>query len=220
MSRLPGWSYTGADIHGFMTAAEVVDFLQGYAEASSAPVVEDSAVVRLEGSDDGFDVVTTSDHWRAANVVIGTGWCDQPAVPAVARQLDPTIAQITPSAYRNPGSVPDGGVLVVGASATGVQLADELAHAGRRVVLAVGSHTRVPRRYRGMDIFWWLERLGSLDRTVDDCADPAAARHEPSLQLVGRADHRNARPRRPSGAGRPAGRTADRHRRPPGPLRR
>ena len=191
MSRLPGWSYTGADIHGFMNAAEVAGFLQGYAEASSAPVVADSAVVHVEGSDDGFDLVTTSDHWRAGNVVIGTGWCDQPAVPAVARQLDPTIAQITPSAYRNPGSVPDGGVLVVGASATGVQLADELAHAGRPVVLAVGSHTRVPRRYRGMDIFWWLERLGSLDRTVDDLADPAAARHEPSLQLVGRADHRN-----------------------------
>src|SRR5215204_3944254 len=105
MSRLPGWSYTGPDIHGFMTAAEVVEFFEGYAEASSAPVVEDSAVVHLEGSDDGFDVVTTSDHWRAANVVIGTGWCDQPAVPSVARQLDPTIAQITPSAYRNPGSV-------------------------------------------------------------------------------------------------------------------
>ena len=82
-------------------------------------------------------------------------------------------------------------MLVVGASATGVQLADELAHAGRRVVLAVGSHTRVPRRYRGMDIFWWLERIGSLDRTIDELPDPAAARHEPSLQLVGRPDHRN-----------------------------
>jgi putative flavoprotein involved in K+ transport len=191
MSRLPGWTYAGPDIHGFMSAAEVVDFFQGYAAASSAPVVEDSAVSRLARTSEGFDVLTSSDHWRAANVVIATGWCDRPAVPSLAARLDPSIVQVTPSAYRNPASVPDGGVLVVGASATGVQLADELAGAGRRVVLAVGSHTRLPRRYRGMDIFWWLDRVGALDRTVDDVADPVAARHEPSLQLVGRPDHRN-----------------------------
>ena len=94
-----------------------------------------------------------------------------------------------PSRYRNPRGLPDGGVLVVGASATGVQLADELAAAGRPVVLAVGRHSRLPRRYRGMDIFWWLERIGSLDRTIDEMADPASARREPSLQLVGRPDH-------------------------------
>jgi putative flavoprotein involved in K+ transport len=189
MSRLPGWSYTGPDIHGYMTAAEVATFFQGYADATSAPVIEDSAVVRLTAGDDGFDVTTTSDRWLAVNVVVATGWCDQPAVPAMASELNPTIAQIAPSAYRNPGSLPDGGVLVVGASATGVQLADELARAGRHVVVAVGSHTRLPRRYRGMDIFWWLERIGSLDRTIDELPDPHAARHEPSLQLVGRPDH-------------------------------
>jgi putative flavoprotein involved in K+ transport len=77
----------------------------------------------------------------------------------------------------------------VGASASGVQLADELARAGREVVVAVGHHSRVPRSYRGMDIFWWLERLGSLDRTIDEMPDPAACRHEPSLQLAGRPDH-------------------------------
>jgi putative flavoprotein involved in K+ transport len=174
-----------------MTAAEVASFFQGYADATSAPVIEDSPVTRLAVSDDGFDLVTTSDRWRAANVVVATGWSDQPAVPAMADQLDPTIAQLTPSAYRNPGSLPDGGVVIVGASATGVQLADELARAGRPVVVAVGSHTRLPRRYRGMDIFWWLERIGSLDRTIDELPDQHAARHEPSLQLVGRPDHRN-----------------------------
>ena len=81
-------------------------------------------------------------------------------------------------------------MLVVGASATGVQLAEELRAAGRHVVLAVGRHSRVPRRYRGMDIFWWLERIGALDRTIDEMPDQVAARHEPSLQLVGRPDHR------------------------------
>jgi putative flavoprotein involved in K+ transport len=191
MSRLPGWSYKGPDIHGFMNAAEVVEFFQRYAETSAAPVVEGSAVVRVDGRDDGFDVLTTNDHWRSSNVVIATGWCDQPAVPTGASQLDRSVAQLDPSTYRHPGSMPDGGVLVVGASASGVQLADELARAGRPVVLAVGNHARLPRRYRGMDIFWWLDRLGTLDRTIDEVPDPVAARHEPSVQLVGRPDHRD-----------------------------
>ena len=134
-------------------------------------------------------MTTTDQTWHAAHVVMATGWCDQPAVPALAAALDPAITQVVPSRYRNPRGLPDGGVLVVGASATGVQLADELAATGRPVVLAVGRHSRMPRRYRGMDIFWWLERIGSLDRTIDEMADPASARREPSLQLVGRPDH-------------------------------
>ena len=141
--------------------------------------------------DGGFAVRTSSGHWRAANVVIATGWCDRPAVPSMAgpaRSL--ALVQLTPGTYRNPASLPSGGVLVVGASASGVQLADELSRAGRDVVLAVGRHSRLPRTYRGMDIFWWLERIGTLDRTIDDVADPSAARQEPSLQLAGRPDHR------------------------------
>jgi putative flavoprotein involved in K+ transport len=190
MSRLPGWSYRGADPHGYMTATETAAFLQGYAVASSAPVIEESAVVRLHHHIDGFDVVTTNAHWRATNVVIATGWSDEPAVPTMASRLKSSIAQVVPSSYRHPGSLPDGGVLIVGASATGVQLAEELAGAGRDVVLAVGNHTRVPRLYRGMDIFWWLERIGSLDRTIDELPDEVV-RREPSLQLVGQPDHRN-----------------------------
>jgi putative flavoprotein involved in K+ transport len=194
MTHLPGWSYTGPDPHGYMTAGEVVRFFEAYAATADAPVHGDSAVVGLRhgGTDDGtaFTVETTADSWRCRNVVVATGWCDRPAVPAMASGLDAGIAQVSPSRYRNPGSLPDGGVLVVGASATGVQLADELATAGRHVVLAVGSHSRLPRSYRGMDIFWWLQRIGSLDRTIDDVPDPVAARTEPSLQLVGRPGHR------------------------------
>jgi putative flavoprotein involved in K+ transport len=190
MSRLPGWSYAGRDPHGFMTAGEVVSYFEGYARASAAPVEEDSDVEHLYAAVDGFDVVTGRGHWRATNVVIATGWCERPAVPAIARQLDPAVIQVAPAAYRNPEALPAGGVLIVGASASGVQLADELAHVGREVVLAVGGHSRVPRRYRGMDIYWWLERIGSLDRTIDELPDSAAARREPSLQLAGRPDHR------------------------------
>ena len=93
---------------------------------------------------------------------------------------------LTANHYRNPGQLAPGGVLVVGASASGVQIADELARAGREVVLAVGRHTRLPRSYRGLDVFWWLEATGRLARTIDDVPDPVAARRETSLQLVGR----------------------------------
>jgi putative flavoprotein involved in K+ transport len=190
MSRLPGWSYKGPDPHGFMTAAQVVSYLQGYADASNAPVEEESAVERVELDGDRFDIISSDQTWRAGNVVVATGWCDRPAVPAMAFQLDPELTQVVPAAYRRPADLPDGGVLVVGASATGVQLADELAAAGRDVVLAVGNHSRLPREYRGMDILWWLERMGTFDRTIDQVSDPVTARREPSFQLVGRPDHR------------------------------
>jgi putative flavoprotein involved in K+ transport len=190
MSRLPEWSYMGPDPNGYMTAAEVTAYLQAYAIASRAPVVEDSAVTRLAQADDGgFHVETSFTRWAATNVVIATGWCDQPAVPTVARRLGPTVMSVTATSYRNPSALPGGAVLVVGASATGVQLADELARSGRDVIIAVGRHTRLPRRYRGMDIFWWLDRIGSLDRTIDELPDPASAVREPSAQLVGRPDH-------------------------------
>jgi putative flavoprotein involved in K+ transport len=191
MTRLPGWSYDGADPDGFMTAGEVVAFFAGYARSSDAPIEEGTTVESLRFADDHFQVATNSETWRATNVVIATGWCDRPAIPAMAEHLSPDRQQVAPSAYRNPASLPDGGVLVVGASSTGVQLADELRAAGREVVLAVGRHSRLPRRYRGMDIYWWLERIGTLDRTITELPDPVHARHEPSLQLVGRDDGRS-----------------------------
>ena len=189
MSRLPGWSYAGADPHGFMTAGEVVSYFDRYAQASAAPVEDDSEVEHLGLADDGFVVVTPRGRWCAVNVVLATGWCDRAAVPVAARGLHRSIRQVTPGGYTNPSALAAGGVLVVGASATGVQLAWELAQSGREVVLAVGRHSRVPRSYRGMDIFWWLERIGSLDRTIDEMPDAGAARREPSLQLAGRPDH-------------------------------
>ena len=98
------------------------------------------------------------------------------------------VEVLTASSYRNPDTFPPGGVLVVGASASGVQIADELSRAGREVAIAVGRHTRMPRRYRGMDSFWWLEATGRLARTIDQMPDIAAARRENSLQLIGRAE--------------------------------
>jgi putative flavoprotein involved in K+ transport len=183
LSRLPGHEYSGPDPTGFMTAAEVAGYLRTY--AAGAPVVEGAEVVSVRDCDTGYRVVTDADSWSARAVVVATGWCALPRVPAVA--LDTRVEQLTPATYRNPAALPDGGVLVVGASASGVQLADELVGAGRRVVLAVGRHSRVPRSYRGLDIMWWLDAMGVLDRRLDERRDPA----EPSLQLVGRSDGRD-----------------------------
>ena len=191
MSRLPGWRYDGYDPDGYMTATEVVGYLDRYARSFGAPVEAETTVVRVELDRDRFLVATDRATWCAAHLVVATGYCDRPHVPVMATRLSRAVHQTTPSAFRDPNSLPDGGVLVVGAAASGAQLADELARSGRNVVLAVGRHTRLPRCYRGVDICWWLERLGVLDKTIDEMPDPERARREPSLQLVGRPDKAN-----------------------------
>lgn len=190
MTRLPGRHYAGAEPDGYMSTADFASELRGYARSFDAPVVSGVAVERLLVGHERLDVVTPAGDWRARNVIIATGWCDLPTRPSAAAGVHPSIRSISSSEYRNPASLPAGGVLIVGASATGVQLADELRRDGRRVVLAVGSHLRLPRRYRGADIMAWLDRAGSLDRHIDDMPDPVAATREPSLQLVGSAEPR------------------------------
>ena len=189
-SRLPGYAYAGPEPDGFMTAGEFVSYLSGYARSFAAPVRSGTLVTRVERGATRFAVHTNRGVWNAGNVVIATGYHSQPKVPGLAAGLEPGIAQQTAAGYRSPSGLPAGGVLVVGASSSGVQIAYDLARAGRRVVLAVGRHTRLPRRYRDRDILWWLERIGALDRTLDDCPDPDLARTEPSLQLAGTPDAR------------------------------
>jgi putative flavoprotein involved in K+ transport len=123
----------------------------------------------------------------ARNVVIATGHCDVPWVPPIASGLADDLHQVVPSDYRNPGQLPTGNVLVVGASATGAQLAEELAAAGRQVTLAVGRHTRLPRTYRGRDILWWIDTMGGFMAP----ADPADEAKSPAPQLVGAPDNRS-----------------------------
>jgi putative flavoprotein involved in K+ transport len=178
-----------------MTAGEFVGYLCDYARSFDAPVSAHTLVTRVEQASCGFVVHTgragsfgDGAAWAARCVVIATGYHNRATIPEIALKLAPDIAQLTPAGYRSPSSLPDGGVLVVGGSASGVQIAHELVRAGRRVVLAVGSHTRLPRRYRGQDILWWLDRIGSLNRTIDDVPDPASAISEPSLQIAGTAD--------------------------------
>ncbi len=189
-SRLPGYAYRGADPDGYRTMPETVAFLEGYAKAIAAPVRSHTRVISVRRAGDGYAVRTERGEWLARAVVLASGACNLAQVPALARELPRDVASITPMRYRNPAQLEDGGVLVVGASATGVQLADELQRSGRQTTLAVGEHIRVPRRYRGRDIQWWMDRAGILDQRYDETDDIERARHVPSLQLAGHADGR------------------------------
>jgi putative flavoprotein involved in K+ transport len=191
LSRLPGYRYAGPDPEGFMTAGAVAAYLRSYAATFAAPVVAGADVLSVRASGGGYAVHSTAGSWTARAVVVATGWCDRPVVPGFAAALDRRIEQLTAATFRHPGALPDGRVLVVGASATGSQLADELARAGREVVLAVGSHTRMPRRHRGRDIMWWLDAMGLFDRRFDQHPPSTGVRAEPSMQLVGSADGRD-----------------------------
>jgi putative flavoprotein involved in K+ transport len=189
MTRLPGFKYDGDDPDGFMSVADLTALFDRYAALSRAPIVGDTSVIRVVQTGERFRVITDRGGWSADSVVIATGYCDLPAVPATSLGLSASIAQLAPSNYRRPAQLPPGGVLIVGASATGVQLADEIQQSGRQVTLAVGRHLRLPRRYRGRDILWWLDRLGVLDTPVEAVHAIEVSRHQPSLQLVGRTDH-------------------------------
>jgi putative flavoprotein involved in K+ transport len=158
MSRLPGGGYAGAEPDGFMTMPEVVDLLASYARSFDAPVETGTTVAAVHRAGDGYLVRTDRGELASRNVVVATGACQKPQVPGFARHAHPGLTQLAAADYR--GQLPDGGVLVVGASASGVQLAWELRAAGREVLLAVGRHTRLPRTYRGRDIHRWLDRLG------------------------------------------------------------
>jgi len=190
-SRLPGFAYDGDDPDGFMKAAEVARFLERYAAVIRAPIERPTTVTRVAPSGDGFSVRTDRGDWCARTVVIATGDCDVPVVPKMAGHLPAAIHQLVPSAYRRPSQLPDGGVLVVGASSSGIQIADELHAGGRAVTIAAGHHTRVPRQYRGRDIMWWLDRAGFMDEPAERVHDIDQSRRQPSLQLVGHPDHRS-----------------------------
>jgi putative flavoprotein involved in K+ transport len=134
---------------------------------------------------DGYLVETDAGSWLAGDVVVATGDSAVPRLPAAADAVPPGQTSLHAASYRRPGRLPPGGVLVVGAGPTGQQLALELARAGRRVTIAVGRHAWLPRRYRGRDIWAWLDRLGDFEVTIDDVADPDAARRTPSVAVTG-----------------------------------
>jgi putative flavoprotein involved in K+ transport len=186
LSRLPGFTYDGDDPDGYMTAGEVVGLIDRYATDGAVPVHTQTTVRSLHATGDGgYAVETDHGSWSADAVVLASGACNVASVPALREALPPEITSLTAMDYKNPGQVPEGGVLVVGASASGIQIADELLRHGHAVSVAVGEHVRVPRRYRGADILWWMESAGVLDERDTEMDDLVRARSLPSMQLAG-----------------------------------
>jgi putative flavoprotein involved in K+ transport len=187
MSRLPGFEYRGDDPDGYMTVDEVVDFVSGYATQLAAPIIARTTVTRVTPSAAGYRVSTTRGDWLCRTVVAATGAFNVPVIPKLAEGVPAGVSQLTAKDYRNPAQLDDGAALVVGASATGLQLAQEIRQSGRRVTLAVGEHVRMPRVYRGRDVQWWMLNSGILDQRIEDLDDPQRGRRLPSPQLVGTA---------------------------------
>jgi putative flavoprotein involved in K+ transport len=189
--RLPGHGYAGSDPDGFMTMPEVVDFLDGYAREVSAPVHAYTTVTSVRRTNGVYEVATDQGAWECPTVVLATGAFNLPHLPDCAVAVPSWITTLTPMQYGNPSQLPEGGVLVVGASATGVQIADEIQRSGRPVTLAVGEHVRAPRVYRGRDVHWWMQAAGVLDERYDEVDDIVRARRLPSMQLMGTPERLN-----------------------------
>ena len=184
-SRLPGLRYEGADPNGFMTAGEVVDFISRFASVARAPVRTQTTVTSVTRAAEGYHVATSNGPIACRSLVIASGACNQPSVPSVRQAIPASVHQFTAFDYRNPGQLPQGRTLVVGASATGVQLAAEIQRSGRPTTLAVGEHVRLPRTYRGRDVLWWMDVSGVWNQRYDTIDDLSRARGLPSPQLVG-----------------------------------
>lgn len=165
--RLPGYRYGGDDPDGFAHYSEISRIIDAYATAQAVPVREGCAVVSLDRGADGFLLTTADGEVGARRVVVATGPFQRPMIPAIAADLPASLFQTDPTRYRCPDDLPDGAVLIVGSGASGCQIADELHHAGRTVYLSVSRHRRVPRRCRGRDVYWWLDKLGRFTQTID-----------------------------------------------------
>ncbi len=190
MRRLPGSGYTGGDPDGFSTKDETIEFLGRYQKQIDAPLLPGVTVKGVRAADPGFEVVTDQGPWECEAVVAATGGMTEPRVPELSSALPPGIRQLNALEYRNPGQIDEGEVLVVGAAASGTQIAHELQVAGRQVTIAVGGHVRLPRTYRGRDIYWWMNEIGRLEERWDEVDDIGRARLVPSPQLTGTDDRR------------------------------
>ena len=184
-SRLPGYRYEGTEPDGYMSMGEVVEFISRFAIVSAAPVRSHTTVTSVRQTDAGYHIATTTGDLQCRTLVLASGACNVPSVPPVRQAVPASVPCVTAFDYRNPNSLPEGGVLVVGASATGVQLADEIHRSGRPVTLSVGEHVRLPRTYRGRDVLWWMDASGVWNQRYDEIDDLTRARSLPSPQLVG-----------------------------------
>jgi putative flavoprotein involved in K+ transport len=190
-SRLPGHGYEGDDPDSYRTMAETIAFIERYAALLSPPLRTHCPVVSVRSASGGYEVVTEQGTWQCKAVVLATGAFNVAQVPKLAAEIPPDIVQLTTCQYRNPESLTPGGVMVVGAAASGAQIAEEIQRSGRPVTLAVGEHVRAPRMYRGRDIQWWMDATGLNDERFDQVENLRRARALSSFQIAGHADRRD-----------------------------
>lgn len=187
--NLPGYAYQGDEPEGFLTRDEVLRHLEEYVALFNPPLRLGVEALALAATEDGFVVESNAGSFIAANVVVATGAFQKPKLPAFSAQISPHIRQLHSSDYRNERELPPGAVLVVGSGQSGCQITEELYHEGRKVYLSTGGAGRMPRRYRGKDIFWWLNEVGMMDRTVDKLPS-LAKRFDANPQLTGKGGGR------------------------------
>jgi putative flavoprotein involved in K+ transport len=176
LCQLPGFRYTGDAPNSFMYKNELVQFCESYVASFDPPVREGVEVTKLHrGLDGDWEILTAEGATLgASNVVVATGAYQRPFIPDLAERIDPTIAQLHADKYRNPGQLPDGAVVVVGGGSSGGQIAADLSRSGRKVYLALGRCTWLPRRYRGRDITAWNGATGFSAQSVQSLDDPRA----------------------------------------------
>ena len=168
--KLPDFAFPHRDPDGFATTQQIVAFIDAYAAFVAPPIRCGVAVTALRRGDHGFIAEISGGAIEARNVVVATGPYQRAGIPQLRGDID--LFQVHASRYANPETLAEGAVLVVGAGASGAQISEELLRAGRRVFLSVGRHTRLPRRYRGRDLIWWLREMG-IDRTPVEMRGPS-----------------------------------------------
>lgn len=188
--RLPGFPYPGDDPNGFMPKQEIVKYIEAYARSFQPPVREGVTVTSLRQGASGFEVTTSIGEFTADQVVVATGGYHKPKIPAMAERLPADLVQLHSSAYKNPQSLPDKAVLIVGTGQSGCQIAEDLHLAGKQVHLCVGSAPRSPRRYRGKDVVDWLDQMGYYDLPIDEHPQKEKVRAKTNHYVTGRGGGR------------------------------
>ena len=189
--RLPGFPYPGDQPYGFMTREETTGYLAEYVRRTAPPLREHTRVRELRQDGAGgfvleLDTPTGAAVLEAEQVIVAVGGYHDPKVPRLAERLPADVVQVHSSAYKSPGALPDGAVLVVGTGQSGAQIAEDLHLAGRQVHLVVGSAPRCARRYRGRDCIDWLEEMGLYDVPVEDTAGGLREREKTNHYMTGR----------------------------------
>ncbi|MEM1238328.1 MAG: MSMEG_0569 family flavin-dependent oxidoreductase [Cyanobacteria bacterium P01_H01_bin.26] len=187
---LPGYPYPGSELNGFMQRDDIVRYIEDYAKSFQPLLKEGVTVSKITKPENVFEIDTSIGHYVADQVVVATGGYHTPKIPRMAERLPREILQLHSSEYKNPGTLPDGTVLVIGTGQSGCQIAEDLHLAGKQVHLCVGGAPRSPRTYRGKDVVDWLDQMGYYDMPIDEHPQKDSVRKKTNHYVTGRGGGR------------------------------